>query len=218
MTQDLTAALTDVRRAYRLLWAYQKRVTQCVTFIRDRLSFEHSHVDYQFRLPKNDIEHHWAWDGLPLVLASFVSTKPAAEDGSTGNKREKRQQESDLLLFIEIISDTALEACLYEDDWQHEPDAAELGQPESSNSELRLYLAKLHAGRAPSIASPKVVVQRINNEGRWPENGQTMRNAGIGIDIYVEYIDLATLGDQDCLAERVDLFAENAARALSVVL
>lgn len=218
MTQDLAAALTDVRRAYRLLWAYQKRVTQCATFIRDRLGFEHGYVDYQFRPPKNDIEHHWAWDGLPFALAGFVSTKRAAEDGGTGIKRAKRRQVADLLLYVNVVSDTALEACLYEDDWQHEPDAAKLGQPESSNSELWLYLAKLHAGRAPSVATPKVVVERINNEGCWPENGQTLHNAAIGIDMYVEYIDLAALGDQDCLAARIDLFAENAARELSVVL
>ena len=219
MTQDtLEEALIDVRRAYRLLWAYQKRVTQCATYIRDRLGFEHAYVDYQFRPPKNDIEHHWAWDGLPLSLVGFLSTKPAADNDGNSNPRAGRRQAADLLLYVNVVSDTALEARLFKDNWQYEPDAAELGPPESSASQLWLYLIRLHAGRAPPITAPKAVVERINNDGHWPEKGKIERNRDIGIDIYVEYIDLATIGDQDRLAERVDLFAEDAAAALDVVL
>ncbi|WP_299577479.1 hypothetical protein [uncultured Sunxiuqinia sp.] len=73
--QELDAAFVDVRKAYRLLYHYQKRVLDLMQFISDSLpfSFEAGHSRFSSPTPKDkrvDLGR-WAWDWLNLYLYEF---------------------------------------------------------------------------------------------------------------------------------------------------
>lgn len=87
-SNDLNAALADVRRAYRLLWGYQKRILYIVAEIREQLGFIPSQVEYQFDTPDQKIEdpRRWMWDALPFSMIGFE-----AEQGEDRAQRGSRR-------------------------------------------------------------------------------------------------------------------------------
>lgn len=72
---DLSAALSDVRRAYRLLHAYQRRVfdvvEEFVAAFDDRQYYWWRPVHYSKPGSSNPLER-WAWNMLPMVKTSFL--------------------------------------------------------------------------------------------------------------------------------------------------
>lgn len=74
---DLKSALVDVRRAYRLLWSYQRRMIDLVQLIGDGFD---THKFYAWASPSFDRQTNltstplkkWAWDGLPFYKVCFL--------------------------------------------------------------------------------------------------------------------------------------------------
>jgi len=83
-TPDFEAAIEDVRRAYRIVWAYQRRVLDVIEAITTEFP-ETRHYWWQTNsfdcLPARkttDPLGRWAWDGLPLYNFSILRL---SEDG-----------------------------------------------------------------------------------------------------------------------------------------
>lgn len=74
-TNDFKNTLIDVRKAYRLLFLYQKRVMELVQFIGDTLSFNYQGGWSWFSdgTPKNgkgSLEN-WSWDWISMYFYEF---------------------------------------------------------------------------------------------------------------------------------------------------
>jgi hypothetical protein len=73
---ELEIALTDVRKAYRLLYSYQRRVMDTVKFIADTLSksVNSGWAIYSSNSPRNGSKLNldsWAWDWLNMYMYEF---------------------------------------------------------------------------------------------------------------------------------------------------
>jgi hypothetical protein len=73
---ELNMALIDVRKAYRLLYSYQRRMLDTVKFISDTLSInvQSGWSIYSGNSPKNGGKLHldsWAWDWLNMYMYEF---------------------------------------------------------------------------------------------------------------------------------------------------
>lgn len=203
---DLAAALADVRRAYRLLWGYQKRILHIVAEIREQLGFIPSWIEYQFDQADQKIEdpRRWMWDALPFSMIGFE-----AEQG------EDRGQRGSRLLYIDVVSDTGLaqEKSRSRGNWEPKPDR--FPSPEDCRSELRLYILQNSSDREDENFNwHRDVVVEV---GRWTADGTAYRDVSAGVLIYGETIDLVELGNRDALAARVERFHGNAQRQLEAL-
>lgn len=99
LTSEFEEVLKDVRSSYRLLYQYQKRVMDLVTFIGNYWGFQFDSGESIFSGPpatwkRIDPGRHWAWDFLLLYNYNFVFS--AKTYGRWTNLR----------LMINITSDT----------------------------------------------------------------------------------------------------------------
>ncbi|RJF83323.1 hypothetical protein D3877_01095 [Azospirillum cavernae] len=202
MTQSLPDALADVRRAYRLLWSYQKRVLNIVAMIREQLGFVPHHIEYQFSRPGQRMEspETWMWDALPFSLIGFDATNQG-DPKAIGAR----------LLYIEVVSDTGLmiEKDRGGGDW--EPNPLVFSPLEESRSELLLYLVENRRNRRGDVSWRNNIMPEVE----WPlaDGGHDYKTAGVRT--YGERIDLVELGDPVALSNRVELFRINADRELA---
>ncbi|WP_044549400.1 hypothetical protein [Azospirillum lipoferum] len=202
---DLAAALADVRRAYRLLWGYQKRILHIVAEIREQLGFMPSLIEYQFDTPDQKIEdpRRWMWDALPFSMIGFE-----AEQG------EDRAQRGSRLLYIDVVSDTGLEqeADRCGDKWEPKPDRFQ--PPEDCRSELRLYILQNSRKRDENFNWHRDVVVEV---GHWKAEGTAYKDESTDVLIYGETIDLIELGNRAALAARIDRFHVSAQTLLKAL-
>ncbi len=137
---ELSAALVDVRKAYRLLYHYQKRVLDLVQFIGDNLGFAHRGGYPKFSSPSpgngRGKLNLWAWDWLNMYLYEFYMGK------SKINHKE-------LALSIVIQSDTGYFD--QESKTKSRIDVEKFNNPE--NSKTRLIIVVGHNTWNPDIFS-----------------------------------------------------------------
>lgn len=81
---ELDSALVDVRKAFRLLHAYQRRILDTTKFITDILSksIQSGCTDFSGIAPRNgskmDLDR-WAWDWIPMYTYEFYFGKTVIE-------------------------------------------------------------------------------------------------------------------------------------------
>lgn len=128
---ELTDALADVRKAYRLIWSYQRRMMDLIQVIADDFqelqfyAWSPLHTRRPTQLTSNPLKGKWAWDMLPFYKVSFLYKPEAASPNDLA--------EGDWLLEIHLDSDTAgFEA------HRGEPDAANFPDADTSRSTLSL--------------------------------------------------------------------------------
>jgi hypothetical protein len=77
--EELKAVFTDVRKAYRLLYHYQRRVLDTVKYISNILSInlQSGHPIFSAITPRENIRpdlDRWAWDWLNMYFYEFFCT------------------------------------------------------------------------------------------------------------------------------------------------
>jgi hypothetical protein len=128
--QDLAAALTDVRRAYRLVYAYQRRMNDLVAEIdaaltQDGLEFELWRPVFNAPPPRSGTPYfrgRWAWDMLPGYATQVHWCDP------TGKKGRRRR----VVLQAVVDSGATFDAA--------EPDPADFEAADACESQLRIGL------------------------------------------------------------------------------
>ena len=208
---DLSAALSDVRRAYRLLWGFQKRILQYNAFIRERLGYARYTVDYQFGRLDKGIEGKWSWDLLPGALIGFEAVRlTALVDSYPQGEWWNYPKAGDRLLYVNVVADTALlearERC------SHEPNPLSFAAPESTRSELQLWVLENRADRTDRTNWQDSLVRRV---ATWPGHMEVVMDEATALGLYCEIFDLIKIGDEDDLAVRIDEFAAAADNALA---
>jgi hypothetical protein len=131
---DLNHALVDVRKAYRLIWLYQRRVIDIVRLITDALGYEFYAWDTTdigrmsgSRTTDPFGGDRWIWSTLPLYRMSLLYLPP--------NLPANIQRSGEWMLEIFIESDTGAKA--RED--ESEPPPTEFAPVEKSETVLKLY-------------------------------------------------------------------------------
>lgn len=131
---NLTAALADVRRAYRLLWGYQKRVMDLNTTIRSTLGFRPYDMRYWFK-PRNPPENWWGWENLPFYKLDFLSVMHQQELTLYPNQQWMNYPRiGDMLLVLHVTSDSGYP----ESPGRAEPDPTTFTDANESTSMIRV--------------------------------------------------------------------------------
>lgn len=128
--EELSATLADVRRAYRLIHAYQRRVWDLLRVIdqtaaRGGLAFDHwqpMNVNAPPKAKTKFFEWCWAWDFVPAYDLGCEWV------GKAGKKVVKR-------VFVIVKADTG-----YKQRGNKEPDAADFPPAEACATEVHLGL------------------------------------------------------------------------------
>jgi len=96
-SNDIKSALIDVRKAYRLLYEYQKRVLDLIDYIGRKYGFSYDGGWAKFcnNAPRNGkgLLTNWAWDWLPFYFYEF-------------HFNDKKQEEDIIHFSIVILSDS----------------------------------------------------------------------------------------------------------------
>jgi hypothetical protein len=132
---DLQHALIDVRKAYRLIWLYQRRVVDIIRLITDTLGYRFYHWDTEDsigRMPGQTTtdpfsEGRWIWATLPLYRMSLLYLPTTLE----WNVQKKGEW------MLEIFVETDTGAAERED--ESEPTPSEFKAADQSETFLRLY-------------------------------------------------------------------------------
>lgn len=134
-TQKLTNALQDVRRAHRILYAYQRRMLDLVHFIQSKLDMREFRGFKHFSNPihgrrkghsRLKIWHDmWAWDYLYSYLFEYYLGKKEAGD-----------KLHDYKLSLIQYSDTGY----FDQDGQRRCRISEFGSEDESGSKLLFFL------------------------------------------------------------------------------
>lgn len=131
---DIGEALLAVRRSYRLLQLYQRRVLdlcrELVDAMGSDLQFYYWTPSYFWPPPQRGTDPatgRWSWDFLPLY-DFCVFYQPLGQD-------VHHHQRGDWMLVIRVSSDSG-----YKSEGRVEPDSVQFEDPAVSNSVLRLYL------------------------------------------------------------------------------
>ncbi len=122
---QLESALTDVRKAYRLLYGYHRRIRDivelCAQIIPEK-PFKQLTTVSSLTANKRPIGDWWTWDCTPTFDWTFLFAEPAIVKSKIGIK---------FLLVISFVADEILEDAVSENE---EPDGSTLGSVEESRS------------------------------------------------------------------------------------
>ncbi len=131
---DLSRALADVRKAYRLIWLYQHRVVNIINVITEKLGYKFYRWDTGDigRMPgqvtKNPFgDGEWIWSTLPLYRMSLLYL-PTTIAWNV-------QKKDEWMLEVYVESDSGLKWC--DDDTEVSP--TEFLPVDESQTYLRLY-------------------------------------------------------------------------------
>jgi hypothetical protein len=201
MTGDeyLIGALLDVRKAYRLLYAFHQRVFAMARGINDSLdgyTFRSGEAGYDF-LKKwspqdEDVEF---WETLPFYSTIFMWAKCKEEIHLA--KKSKHLNLSDRFLAVEVLADV-----VGDDAEESDPNTFEQ-PPESSRTVMRCFFGRpLKECDGVSIMDAwNVDVQKIQLATR-SKKGEFV--------LWWEDLDLATMPTKDDVVRAIDDFIERA--------
>lgn len=192
MTEDdgLHAALCDVRKAYRLIWLYQRRVLDIAKVVSEEFGqhefrwWSPQYFDPPGQRTVNPMSK-WAADFLPLYDFSLLSLPQ--ENGGV-------QKLGEWMLEITFSADDG-----YKEGEKNEPDPVTFAAPEKCGSQMGLY----------AWACTKTKKQNwfwdVWNELDWPEK-DVREYADEGIRVVGRRTSLANLPDKDAVLGEVEVF------------
>ena len=204
--EDLVGALLDVRKAYRLLYAYHQRVFAMARAINDSLdafSFKSGEAGYDF-LKKwspqdEDIEY---WETLPFYSTIFMWAK-CKEDVHLA-KKSKHLNLSDRFLAIEVLADVV------GDDAEESDPVTFEHPPESSKTVMRCFF-----GRPLKECDGVSILDAWGVDVRKPQFATRSKKGEFVL--WREDLDLATMPAKDDVIRAIREFIARAELALESV-
>jgi hypothetical protein len=182
---ELKAALTDVRRAYRLVYAYQRRVFDLIGAVADPLEtngfeFDRWEPTIFFQPGRSFYKpDKWAWDFLP------------AYHFWAGWNRDRHGDVRRVL--IAVNSDTGFERK------RGEPDPADFIPAEKAQSELRLTL--IRAETAPAWDRLNGILATLDSAQDGAD--QDVDVGGVPVSVRRVRLDLSELIDEAAVDRRL---------------
>lgn len=204
MQAELDHAMTDVRRAYRLIWSYQRRAMHLVQLMGDQFSEMSFFLWSNNRCenpPRADVNpmRGWAWDMLPLYGASFLYLPHGAD--------RTNPRKGDWMLDICILADTGFQ---YDVD-DNEPDQSSFVEPLLARSELCLIAWQCTADISTSWRS-------IWKNNDWPDGNEVpLEHPDASIRVMKKTFDLAKIPDEHAVKKSAFEFKEAVAKHFGIV-
>jgi hypothetical protein len=213
--RGLHAALADVRRAYRLLWAYQRRIIDYNRCIRERLGFEHYYVHYITSRPGHQPDRAWTWDLLPCMLLGFLSVRRKQEIALyPRGEWTNYPKAGDVLLEVLMESDSAFHHALATG--KSEPNPLRFADVSESESRLHLRLALNQRDRSERLNWYYEILLPIQ---QWPASGKSSDHPSVGdVKLYSEVFNLEDLGNEDAVLKAVDRLSNAVQKTFAIAL
>jgi hypothetical protein len=202
----LEDALTDVRKAYRLLWAYQRRIYDMVELAAgefDDMNFywwTTLHADRPVQSGTNPMNGRWAWDMLPMARVSYLFLSSDTD--------RNRTMPGQWMLEVHVDSDGGFE----ENEEGTEPDPETFASAAESASSMTLYAWYCTAESGRNWLNG---VYRVID---WPEDGEVMESAEPPFRVFGKTMAIAELSTRADVTNFVHAFQEEASAALGVPL
>lgn len=186
---ELSRALLDVRKAYRLLHGYHRRVLDTAALLAEQFSdatFHRTQLGCSpFTARRNPFERtYWVWDATPLVSVSFLYVRHLG-----GQDKDQVHRPGDYLLDISFVADSEYTNAV--EGSNREPDPEGFLPPEDSASYLVLLLIRCEReNRGHSWIS-------IWNEDDYPDESQASTKWGDQpYQAFFQKIPMELLADQ----------------------
>jgi hypothetical protein len=211
MNHELVVALTDVRRAYRLLWAFQKRVLEYVQLIHERLGFEN--WEARSLLPSPPAQHTAnlrngaIWGLLPMADMEFGASRRRQDFDYRQGQCWDYPRRGDAVLYSRIRADTGIP-----EDCQNDPSPLGFNPVEGCYTKLSLFVLLNRQDRDEQMQFWRAAQQCRKMT---PGQGTLYAHPNIpGIDIFGAEFDLADLPDELGLLKAVNGFKTTAGNTL----
>jgi hypothetical protein len=202
---DLLRALVEARKAYRILYAYQRRVLDLCSEIADLLQLEFfsswSYPNGTPRYRKNPTQYD-AWSFLPLVdMSVFFSS---SGEGSYSSK-------GDWMLEFRVISDSA-----YKDAWEASGSKVAPLDTFSSADKTESYM--LTYGWLRTKSGTGDWTRDIHSNADWPEPGKILKRDDLGVTAYCQRLEFTDLLDRASVRKHVEKLTADFQRKIGVRL
>ena len=220
-SEETKAALTDVRKAFRLLWAYNKRIFHIVQRINEQLGFTFYYTD-NWIAPKNsgsDFCTRWAWDALPTVTTGWLMLRPNKKEDGTIVTRPGDQSNNplkgEMLLHILLVSDSGFSDVYAKQ--KSEPDPLKFAAPESAASRLILSIYVNDVDRTENLNWYDSIFKPNASKADFLDH---FKKESLNNDIrrYSKSYLLEEFLDDEGLMSRISEFQDGAQKALDVSL
>lgn len=205
MSQDLNAALLDVRRAYRLLADYQKRQFDLLSYIRNKLDAVPYYQAYAFARP-GDLRGLENQTNAGLRFLPFMDISAIWLRHQNQVEFWDKHLPGDLMFGAWVRSDTGF------DKYQG------IYKGETAEASKSLIVLSVVICDTPND-NPGNWYNKVWNPLPYPEDGEVgVSEAVPGYRVYAKSIDLAGLADQVSVDAAIDQWRKDAATALKVPL
>jgi hypothetical protein len=204
---DLVRALTDVRKAYRLIWLYQRRVVDIIRLISESLGYRFWRWETEYhigRMPgqvtRNPFEEgEWIWATLPLYRMSLFYF-PSTLDWNV-------QKSGQWMLEIAVETDTGV---TWPEDGS-EPSPVEFAAADKCETLLRLYA--WYCTKEGNLDWFRGVWHQI----LYPEQDDepTAENVNVPVRIIRKSLDLSKLPDRASVERALTEFREAIVQKMS---
>lgn len=207
-SDELKLALVDVRKAFRLLFLYQRRILDFSKTFANEMGLRPYSAVYGFNRPTtvNPFDK-WVWDMLPMYRVSFLFLSLSTDQNQT--------KKGEWLLAIHLVSDTG-----YPDgiSWKKgEPNPLDFPVAEDSFSRLGIYAFKSDIDERRNWQE-SVWRPAINYLPKYPSDWNVVTIEKIGVSICGAQFDLSDLSNKEAMLRTASQFKEVLARDLQLSL
>ena len=202
---NLSQVLLDVRKAYRLVAAFQERLVSYVATIKERLGFQAYHGETWFAPGKRDVywklpRDHRGWEYLPFALMTYLFLRQVRKrDEYLNSDYIHNQFPGDMMLVVQVLPDTSL---AYDS-------LSSLKPPDSSRSAIWIWILLNGVERQTGTTNWYHRIYRQLDVDDWKFISKPIESeADSGIAIYGQEWNLEDLPDEESLLSKVDTFAD----------
>lgn len=205
---DLEPVFVDVRKAYRLLWGYHRRIIDTARLMQGVIAPQSERLGNPPTLTPMSSGRNlmasddWLWDATPLISVSFLWVHHTSRKDWKG-----RHHPDDYMLDIHFIADSAFEEASEGD----EPDPSKLPLPAECRTETRITVVK------PRQDVSNTDWYRVWEENDYPCNGEM---SGTWSDEYAVYSEISATSafiDKEAIEIASKRFRTRAFDALELV-
>jgi len=185
---NLSETLTEVRKAYRLIAAYQRRLLDMAKVIQGHFDYKpywHYNTNYDIRSNRVATDR-WSIDMLPMYHGFLMLFLPQKADNNFPKKDE-------WLLEIGFNNDSG-----YKTNNNREPDPLEFDKPADSKSFMTL-----NAFGVVRDMKNTNWLNFVHKNTDWPSDEKIVQNMGYGTWAAGKSYDMAELVDENALMEKI---------------
>jgi len=191
---DIETALADVRKAYRLVYLYQKRSLDIVQRIAKEFQCEfYFWTPIQFARPCKSgtfPSYRWVWDMLPMYDVSFLFLKVEAD--------HDKQLLGDWMLEVRMISDSG-----YNHSTKGEPDPINFLDVEKSHT--RIQICFYYASKENNF---DWYYGYWNTDGEYPEENVVSNDDEAGVKTLLKSYDWSEFTDESSIAAKTNEYKQ----------